>query len=118
MKIIRTILGNIILFFDALFSPKAIKRSEEEQARLDALTQNMALYQFKMCPFCVKIRRVIKRQNLNIEIRDAIENAQYGEELVKGGGKRQVPCLRIDKEDGTTEWMYESDVIKQYLESL
>ncbi len=118
MKIIRTILGNLILFFDALFSPRPISRSEEAQAEIDQKTKNMALYQFKMCPFCVKIRRVIKRQNLKIEIRDALNNELYAKELLEEGGKRQVPALRIIKEDGSKEWLYESSAIKVFLEAL
>ncbi len=118
MKIIRIVLGNIILFLDFIFSPTPIKRGEEEQARINQKCANLALYQFKMCPFCVKVRRVIKRQNLPIEIRDALNNEQYATELVKEGGKRQVPALRITERDGSTHWLYESDAIKEYLEAL
>jgi glutathione S-transferase len=37
-------------------------------------------------------------------------------ELLKGGGKGQVPCLRIESQ-GQTEWMFESDAIINYLSS-
>lgn len=40
------------------------------------------------------------------------ENAQA---LMQGGGKTQVPCLRIEQADGGVEWMYESNDIIQYL---
>lgn len=116
-KIVRTVLGNLILFFDAIFPPRRLKRSAEAQAVLDEKTENMALYQFKMCPFCVKIRRVIRRQNLKIELRDALGNETFAKELVEEGGKRQVPCLRIE-ENGKVTWLYESDAIKAYLEAL
>lgn len=34
-------------------------------------------------------------------------------ELVTGGGRATVPCLRIEQDDGAVEWMYESlDIIK------
>ncbi len=36
-------------------------------------------------------------------------------ELIAGGGKKQVPCLRIDSENGDVQWMYESDDIIHYL---
>ena len=37
------------------------------------------------------------------------------DELIRGGGKSQVPCLRIDHPGGTTQWMYESTDIIAYL---
>ena len=35
--------------------------------------------------------------------------------LMLGGGKTQVPCLRIEHENGRVECMYESIDIIQYL---
>jgi len=34
---------------------------------------------------------------------------------MQGGGKTQVPCLRIEQAGGEVEWMYESDDIIRYL---
>ncbi len=118
MKLIRNILGKAILFFDSTFAPTPVKRSPEAQALMDEKTQNLALYQYHMCPFCVKVRRTITRLNLNIELRDAKGNDTFANELLNEGGKKQVPCLRISNADGTVNWMYESDTINQYLESL
>ena len=72
------------------------------------------LYQFKACPFCVKVRRAIKREGLNIETRDAKNNEQYRQELLEQGGKVKVPCLRIEK-NGQVQWLYESNDIIAYL---
>jgi len=44
---------------------------------------------------------------------DAGNNA----DLIAGGGKGQVPCLRIEHENGSVEWMYESVDIIRYLQS-
>lgn len=118
MKLIRNILGKAIIFFDNTFAPTPVKRSAEAQAMIDEKTKNLALYQYHMCPFCVKVRRTMKRLNLNIELRDAKGNETFADELVREGGKKQVPCLRIQNADGTVNWMYESDTINQYLESL
>lgn len=117
MKLIRNILGKAIIFFDEKFAPTPTKRTPEAQAVIDEKTKNLALYQYHMCPFCVKVRRTIKRLNLNIELRDAKEEP-YGSELEKEGGKKQVPCLKITHSDGSVNWMYESDLINQYLEKL
>jgi glutathione S-transferase len=61
------------------------------------------------------VRRSAHKLNLPLEYRDVRENDRYRKELEEGGGKVQVPCLRIDREDNT-EWMYESDDIIDYLE--
>lgn len=42
--------------------------------------------------------------------------AKHHLDLLQGGGKGQVPCLRIESE-GQVEWMYESDEIINYLSS-
>lgn len=39
---------------------------------------------------------------LNIELRDAKNDPRWEQELIEQGGKRQVPCLRINNEDGKT----------------
>lgn len=53
--------------------------------------------------------------NLPLEYRDARPNDEHRRELKEEGGKVQVPCLRIETDDGT-EWMYESDDIIEFLE--
>lgn len=115
MSVIRWILGKIILLIEALFSRKGVQRPPEKQAKVDQQTGRLALYQFKACPFCVKVRFAIKRLGLNIVTRDAQNNPQYKKELVEQGGEYMVPCLRIEKEDGTKQWMYESADIIRYL---
>lgn len=115
MKIVRWILGKIILLIEALFSPNGIQRSPEAQAKFDQQTARLSLYQFKACPFCVKVRFAIKRLGLNIETRDAKDNFQHKKELVEQGGQQMVPCLRIEKGDGNSQWLYESSDIIRYL---
>jgi glutaredoxin len=115
MKFIRWFLGRVILLLNFVFSPKGVKRSQEAQTSADEKAQSMALYQFEACPFCVKVRRAMKRQSVNIELRDAKNDQQHREELETGGGRIKVPCLRIEK-DGQVEWMYESSDIVTYLE--
>jgi len=114
-KPIRWILSQIVIFIDWITRPKPMQRSADAQAEIDQQTEKMALYHFKMCPFCVKTRRQIHRLALNIENRDARNDPQWNKELVSEGGKYQVPCLKITAEDGTVEWMYESTEINQFL---
>jgi glutaredoxin len=115
-QIIRLILGPIILFWDLVTTPKGIERPEIEQEEVDRKTKNLVLYQFRTCPFCIKVRRAMKRLSLNIEIRDAQHDIANREELLLGGGAIKVPCLRITDKQGNVSWLYESDEIVRYLQ--
>lgn len=76
---------------------------------------DLALYHYETCPYCRKVRNVIDRLGLSIEMRNTREKSEYRDQLMEGGGKNQVPCLRIDRDDDT-KWMYESDDIIGFLE--
>ncbi|WP_299015188.1 glutathione S-transferase N-terminal domain-containing protein [uncultured Photobacterium sp.] len=115
MKVIRWVLGRVILLLNGVFSPKPLNRTDSEQQKINDSMSQLQLYQFDACPFCVKVRRAAKRLNLPLKTRDA-KQAQWEHELVNGGGRRKVPCLRIEKNNGEVEWMYESNDIIQYLE--
>ena len=52
---------------------------------------------------------------LTLELRDVDMEAGRRAELVAGGGKSQVPCLRIEDAAGQARWMYESADIIAYL---
>ncbi|WP_372739171.1 glutathione S-transferase N-terminal domain-containing protein [Neptunomonas sp.] len=116
MAFIRWFLGKILLTLNFLTTPRGIKRAHEEQVQIDKKTHQLALYQFHACPFCIKVRRAMKRYSLNIELRDAKKAGQFRQELSEQGGQIKVPCLRITNEDGSTSWMYESNDIIRYLE--
>jgi glutaredoxin len=113
-KVIRKVLGSLILAGDKVSQPTPIQRSAADQNRVDSEVSNLSLYQFHACPFCVKTRRAIRKLNLPITLIDAkIEPAKTT--LKNQGGKVQVPCLRIEK-DNAIEWMYESNAIIDYLQ--
>lgn len=108
-------LGRIIAGGSVMTQGKAMVRTSEEQARINKACEDLALYQFQSCPFCVKVRRQIHQLNLPIELRDAKNNEQFRNELAEGGGRIKVPCLRIE-ENGEVQWMYESNDIIAYLQ--
>lgn len=114
-KLIRWPLGQIILLVDFLTSPKRPQRPTELQQAIDARVANLALYQFKTCPFCVKTRRALKRLGIDIELRDAKNDPKWRHQLETEGGKIQVPCLYIPSDEGTAQWLYESDEIIRFL---
>jgi len=115
--IARKFIGNIIIAIDKVTSPKGPTRSAQQQAQLDEKTNNLVLYEMLACPFCVKVRREVKRLGLNIHRRDVKRNQNDMHDLLNGGGKFQVPCLRIDRQNDVT-WLYESDDIINYLRQL
>jgi len=117
-RTIRRLIGPIMLLLDKLTTPKGINHPIAKQQRLDQTTQNFALYQFKTCPFCMKVRREIKRQSLNIELRDAQHDEQHRQQLLNGGGQIKVPCLKIKNKQGEHHWLYESSEVIQYLKTL
>ena len=114
-KTLRLVLTPIVLFLSWITTPKGIVRAESEQACIDEACKSIIMYQFRSCPFCIKVRREMQRLSLNIEYRDAQHDMQSREELLVGGGELKVPCLRITAADGQVSWMYESDVIIAYL---
>ena len=115
VKALRIGLGQLIIFADTLTRPRPQQRSAHGQATVDTEAAALSLYQFHACPFCVKTRRAIHRLNVPIALRDAKNDPQAREQLLAGGGRVKVPCLRIE-EAGGTRWMYESDDIIAYLE--
>lgn len=116
LRSIRWTLGQIILFVDWATRPRPPQRTPEAQAAVDAETQQLALYQFRLCPFCVKVRRAMRRLGLNIELRDALNDPRHKATLIEQGGQYKVPCLAIT-ENGQTRWLYESSDIIAWLEA-
>lgn len=115
-KLIRLILTPVVLFLDWVTTPRGIKREESLQNQYDRKADKLKLYHFRACPFCIKVRRAIKRMSLNIEPRDAQHIPLHRDTLLQEGGKLQVPCLRIESDNGEVRWLYESDAIVSYLQ--
>lgn len=109
------LIGGLIRSVDFLTSPKPMQRPAEKQSLADEATKNLTLYHYPACPFCVRVRRNIKRLNLNIRQIDPRKDADWLQKLEQEGGKVQVPCLQMVNTDGTSNWMYESSDINDYL---
>jgi glutaredoxin len=115
MKALRVGLGQLVLLIDFITRPSKKKRTPEAQAAVDQSAQDLTLYQFHACPFCVKTRRTLRRLNVPVALRDAKNNELDRSTLLNEGGKIKVPCLRIE-ESGQTVWLYESKAIVAYLQ--
>lgn len=115
-KLIRLILTPFMLLSEKLTTPKGIQRDQASQAKIDADCLQLALYEFKACPFCIKVRKEIARLSLNIKKCDAQNNPVHRQTLAEGGGRIKVPCLRITDKNGDVQWLYESNDIIIYLQ--
>lgn len=80
--------------------------------------RSLVLYHRTGCPYCEKVLSALNRLNMQIELRDLQGSVENGKALVAGGGKLQVPCLRIEDTQGHVIWMYESADIVRYLDML
>lgn len=67
------------------------------------------LYYKKTCPYCQKVLSFMKENDIEMPLVDILEGSN-ADELIKIGGKRQVPCLIIDGKP-----LYESGDIIEYL---
>ena len=73
----------------------------------------LSLYYFNECPYCQRVLKAIQELGIKVELHNIRENEKDKEELIRVGGKKQVPCLFIDGKP-----LYESMDIIGYLHSL
>lgn len=115
-KTLRLVLGPVLLLRERLTHPRGIVRSASAQAAVDQQNQSLTLYQFKTCPFCIKVRQEMRRLSLTVAQRDAQPEGPARSALLQGGGQVKVPCLHIAHANGQDQWLYDSNAIKSYLQ--
>ena len=116
MKLVRWILGKIIISLDLITRSTPVKRDIAAQEKIDAISRQLSLYHFNACPFCVKVRRHLHHRAINIELRDAKNNLEHKQTLIEEGGRHKVPCIRIEQKNSKVTWLYESNDIIAYLD--
>ena len=114
-KTLRLVLGPVLLLREALTRPAGLTRAPALQAQVDQQCQSLVLYQFKTCPFCIKVRQEMRRLSLNIAQLDAQAEGPHRDQLLRGGGKAKVPCLHVTDAAGQSQWIYESADLMAYL---
>ncbi|MBV1908935.1 MAG: glutathione S-transferase N-terminal domain-containing protein [Kangiellaceae bacterium] len=77
--------------------------------------ERLSLYHYGTCPFCFKVRMTMTKLRIDMPLKDILLNPSFRNELLEGGGKTTVPCLRIE-EKGEIRWLYESDDIVDHLQ--
>jgi len=73
-------------------------------------TSKLLLYMKPTCPYCRRVQGYMKESGIKLAEVDITAQPEARDELVRVGGKAQVPCLLIDGEP-----MYESEDIIQFL---
>lgn len=74
-----------------------------------AYLENHSLYYKKPCPYCTRVLRFMEKNKITLDMRDTLQPGNQND-LIRVGGKKQVPCLVIDGKA-----MYESNDIIDYL---
>lgn len=115
-KTLRLVLGPFMLIWEMITRPKGLVRPAAAQAKVDQACQSLVLYQYKTCPFCIKVRQEMCRLSLKIERLDAQPAGKNRDELINGAGKAKVPCLKITDQAGNSQWLTDSSKIKAYLQ--
>jgi len=114
-RTLRSVLGPFMLLKERLTQPRGVVREPAAQTTVNLQCQNLALYQFRTCPFCIKVRQEMRRLSLPIEQRDAQHNATNRSDLLQGSGATKVPCLKITDAAGQSQWLTDSVAIIAYL---
>lgn len=114
-RTLRIVLGPVMLLKERLTRPAPMQRAAAQQAEVDAQCAGLALYQFKTCPFCIKVRREMDALALPIAQLDAQHDEGNKATLMQGSGATKVPCLKITGTDGSVQWLSESNSIVDYL---
>ena len=86
-----------------------------EQFILHRMTEQYILYQYDSCPYCRRVRQFLDGVDVSVPMRDILLDREAYIDLIRGGGKGTVPCLRIERDTGDVEWLYESADIVDYI---
>jgi glutaredoxin len=114
-KALRVSIGPVMLLGEIVTRPKGLVRQPALQEQVDQQCQKIVLYQFKTCPFCIKVRQEIRRLSLKIDHLDVQQEGKDREELMHKTGLTKVPCLKITDQAGNSQWLHESGAIIAYL---
>ncbi len=77
----------------------------------DGRTIDLELYKKDNCPYCQRVYEALARLDVRVRMRDIRREPGAVDELVRVGGKRQVPCLFVDGKP-----LYESADIVRFLD--
>ena len=79
------------------------------------MAEQYVLYQYDTCPFCARVRHFLETRGIELPMKDTMLDPAAFRELLMGGGRATVPCLRIEDDADEVHWLYESADIIDYL---
>lgn len=80
------------------------------EIKADVEHPKLLLYSRSTCPYCQKVTNYLKSINKKISTKDIGKDSSAAKDLVRIGGKKQVPCLVINGKA-----LYESNDIINWL---
>ncbi|MCB1199901.1 MAG: glutathione S-transferase N-terminal domain-containing protein [Leptospiraceae bacterium] len=74
------------------------------------MSMKLQLYYFESCPYCRRVLQFMQQNNIQVTMKDILKEPSNRDELIRIGGKSQVPCLVIEGKP-----LYESlDIIEWF----
>lgn len=64
----------------------------------------------------MSVKQFLSSRNIDIPMRNTMSDIEAYKELIKGGGRPTVPCLRIERSGQNVEWLYESLDIMNFID--
>ncbi len=59
--------------------------------------KDIRLYFTESCPYCLPVKEYIEKEGLDVELIDATYDNKRKAEIIKYGGKIEVPMLYVDE---------------------
>lgn len=121
-NIIRFICTGILLGMAWLATPAlatATTAHDGTEVQTASITKDapLILYYRDDCPYCRNVLRYLNDHHRELPLKEINASEATSNELIIGGGKRQVPCLRIREDNGNKiTWLYQSAEIIKYLD--
>ena len=60
------------------------------------MAPTLEFYYYDFCPFCVRVKKTIKKLNIKVTYCNTMEDPSCEQKLFTDTGRRTVPCLYID----------------------
>jgi glutaredoxin len=104
----------ILCFNTSLIASPVLSQKNEAKSKKTALKKNcdtLVLYINPRCPYCHKVTDYLKANGRSLTTKNT-DDPGVREELIRTGGKAQIPCLVINGKA-----LYESDAIIEWLKT-
>ncbi len=106
-------IGSLVHIYDDMFAVVYQEYETEKQGqKVNVEKPKLFLYTRSTCPYCKKISAYLASVNKAISSLDIGETPDAAKDLIKVGGKKQVPCLVINGKP-----LYESNEIIKWLKN-